>query len=156
MGDGLRNRIKQERFDNPVVEAMLNVLVAADHISNATQAACEEMGITRGQFNVLRILRGVHPEGHPRCEIAVRMVERAPDITRLVDRLEKEGLVERSKAPEDRRLSVTRITKKGLWLLERLMPRMEKLEANLAERITPAEAEVLSELCERIYADKID
>jgi DNA-binding MarR family transcriptional regulator len=154
MGEGLKQRIKQDRFESPVQEALLNLLVAADHLRNASQAVCEEQGITRGQFNVLRILKGVYPEGHPRCEIAVRMVERAPDITRLVDRLEKEGLVERSRAAEDRRLSVTRITKKGLQLLERISPHFELLSQELMRRLSAQEAKTLSALCERIYAEE--
>lgn len=153
MGEGLRQRIKQDRFESPVQEAMLNLLVAADHLRNLTQEVCEHRGITRGQYNVLRILKGVYPEGHPRCEIAVRMVERAPDITRLVDRLEKDGLVERSRAQADRRLSLTRITPKGLRLLELLSPEMDKTAREIARRLTVAESKTLSDLCERIYAE---
>jgi DNA-binding MarR family transcriptional regulator len=154
MGEGLRQRIKQERFESPVQEAILSLLVAADHLQSATQLVCEEQGITRGQFNVLRILKGVYPAGHPRCEIAVRMVERAPDITRLVDRLEKAGLVERARGDEDRRQSVTRITKQGIQLLERLQPRMETLTSELSRQLTRADCETLTELCERIFAEE--
>jgi DNA-binding MarR family transcriptional regulator len=153
MGEGLRKRIKQERFESPVQEAILSLLVAADHLQSATQLVCEEQGITRGQFNVLRILRGVYPAGHPRCEIAVRMVERAPDITRLVDRLEKAGLVERARGDEDRRQSVTRITKQGIQLLERLQPRMETVTRELSRQLTRSDCETLTELCERVFAD---
>jgi DNA-binding MarR family transcriptional regulator len=152
MGEGLRQRIKQERFESPLQEAVLNLLVAAEHLRNRTQEICERQGITRGQFNVLRILKGVHPDGHPRCEVAVRMVERAPDITRLIDRLEKEGLVERARGEADARQSIARITKKGLSLLERLSPELDTIHEELKSKMSVAEAETLSMLCERIYA----
>lgn len=152
MGAGLRQRIKQDRFESPVQEAFLSLLVAADHLQSATQVICEEQGITRGQYNVLRILKGVYPGGHPRCEIAVRMVERAPDITRLVDRLEKQGLVERARGDEDRRQSLTRITKDGIRTLERLQPRMEVMIRELSHRLTHAECQQLADLCERIFS----
>lgn len=155
MGDGLRQRIKQERFSSPAQEAFLNLLVAADHLQSVAQTICEAQGLTRGQYNVLRILKGVYPAGHPRCEIAVRMVERAPDITRLVDRLEKQGLVERGRGDADRRQSVTRITKKGIQLLERLNPQLEEGHKDMANRLTDADCRKLSELCERIYAPAI-
>ncbi|MEO6390973.1 MAG: MarR family transcriptional regulator [Pyrinomonadaceae bacterium] len=148
----MRNRIKQERFASPAQEAFLNLLVAADHLQTMAQTICEAHGLTRGQYNVLRILKGVYPAGHPRCEIAVRMIERAPDITRLVDRLEKQGLVERGRGDEDRRQSVTRVTRKGIQLLERLNPQLEDGHKDIADRLTATDCRTLSELCGRIYA----
>lgn len=71
------------------------------------------------QYNVLRILRGV-PDGLPCGEIANRMITRDPDITRLLDRLEKRSLVSRCRETEDRRTVLTRITPEGLKLLARL------------------------------------
>src|SRR5438128_9340170 len=122
MGDTLKHRLRQDRFEGPFHEAVLNVMVAAAHLRAAVERVCEQHGITEGQYNVLRILRGAHPQGHSRCEIARRMVERSPDVTRLIDRLEKHELVERARDGSDRRLSITRITRKGLQLLERMQP----------------------------------
>src|SRR5579864_8809591 len=135
MGDALRHRIQQVHFESAVQEAVLSLLVAADHLRAQTERLCAEFGISASQYNVLRILRGVHPEGHSRCEIARRMIERAPDVTRLVDRLEKRGLVERDRSAADRRLSLTRITPAGIDLLARLAPRLAALESHLAERL---------------------
>src|SRR5689334_18026073 len=100
------------------MEAMLNLFVAVDHLRGKVGDVCGRFGITNGQYNVLRILRGAHPDGHPRCEIAKRMIEKAPDVTRLVDRLEAMGFVERARSKDDRRLSIARITPKGLQLLK--------------------------------------
>src|SRR5262245_14449734 len=104
---------------------MLNLLVAAGHVRQLVDDACASAEITHGQYNALRILRSGHPKGYPRGEVAARMVERAPDVTRLIDRLERRGLVERARTPEDRRLSITRITKAGLDLLRRLDPHVQ-------------------------------
>jgi DNA-binding MarR family transcriptional regulator len=154
MGDALKKRIKQTAdFGSPVEEAMLNLLVAADHVRSRLNHACEGFGITPGQYNVLRILRGAHAEGHPRCEIAARLIENAPDVTRLVNRLEAQGLAARAPSAEDRRLSLTRITKKGLALLKAMEPRMEEMNRYFSERVSRRDCRELTRICEGIYAE---
>src|SRR5215204_2537155 len=64
-------------------------------MSQRMNDVCRKHGVTHDQYNILRILRGVHPTGHPRCEITKRLISRAPDVTRLLDRLVRQGLVER-------------------------------------------------------------
>jgi len=151
MGDALRKRIQQESFESPMQEAILNLLVTADYLRQQMDRACAELAITPAQYNVLRILRGVYPKGHPRGEIARRMIERAPDVTRLVDRLEKQALVERDRSAADRRLS--RITPAGIDLLARLAPRLAALESHLAERLSLRDQRELSRICEGVYAE---
>lgn len=154
MGEALRKRIKQARFDSPAQEAMLNLMVASDYVRQRVDKVCADYGITHGQYNVLRILRGVYPDGHPRCEIASRMLERAPDVTRLVDRLEQEGLVERDRSAEDRRLSITRITKKGLALLDEMEPHLKEMHKHFSRRIARRDCLELSRICEGLYAEE--
>ncbi|HEY0547058.1 MAG TPA: MarR family transcriptional regulator [Pyrinomonadaceae bacterium] len=157
MGDALKKRIKQATdFDSPAEEAVLNLLVAADHVRGRLESACADFGITPGQYNVLRILRGAHPEGHPRCEIAARLIENAPDVTRLVDRLQAQGLVSRDRSAEDRRLSLTRITRKGVHLLERMEPVMEEASRYFKERVSRRDCRELTRICEGIYAEAED
>ena len=132
---------------------MLNLMVAADTIKYETEKVCIRFGITPPLYNVLRILRGVYPEGHPRCEIAQRMVERAPDVTRLIDRLEQQGLAERTRQDEDRRMSISRITDKGLKLLKEIQPELDSVHAGFAERLSGKEYEELSKLLEKLYID---
>jgi DNA-binding MarR family transcriptional regulator len=153
MGDALKKRIRQETFSSPTQEALLNLLVAADYLRDQMDRLCAEFGITPGQYNVLRILKGA-PEGHPRCDIARRMIERAPDVTRLVDRLEKRGLVERDRSAADRRLSLTRITPEGVALLARMEPRLAEHEKHLAERLSLRDRRELSRICEGIYGEE--
>jgi DNA-binding MarR family transcriptional regulator len=154
MGEALKRRIAQTRFESPMQEATLNLLVAADYLRSQVEAICAPAGISVGQYNVLRILRGAHPEGHSRAEILRRMLERAPDVTRLVDRLERDGLAERDRDQSDRRLSITRITNKGLNVLKALEPAVQESQREMARRVSRRDCLELSRICERIYDEK--
>lgn len=151
MGERLKERIKQQTFQSPFQMATLNIIVAADFLNRKMEAFCEEHGITGAQYNVLRILRGVHPGGHPRREIIARMLQVAPDVTRLIDRLEKAGLVRRGKGKEDARLSLTFITPQGLTLLKRMQKDVDAFEAEMSTCMSEKDAVTLSRLCEKIY-----
>jgi DNA-binding MarR family transcriptional regulator len=153
MTDALSRRLKQTRFASAQQEALLSVAVAAGSINDVVDQVCERHGLTRPQYNVLRILRGVHPEGHPRCEIAQRMVERAPDITRLVDRLQARGLVRRARGGHDQRQAITRITPKGVKLLETIQPELDTLTASRFGKLSDKECHELSRLCALIFDD---
>ncbi len=152
MGNALRQRLLQDRFDGPAHEAALNLLLAAARLQEESARRFAAFEITPVQYNVLRILKGAHPAGHPRCEIARRLIERAPDLTRMIDRLERRGLVERARSAEDRRHSVTRITRRGLDLLGRMAPAAAALHEMVARRLTPSEVGSLSHLCEKLHA----
>lgn len=153
MGKALSRRIKQEKFESPLQESVLNLLIAASHVREKLDEVCSEYGITHGQYNVLRILRGAAPEGHSRCEIAERLLERAPDVTRLIDRLEEQGLAGRLRSKTDRRRSVSRITPKGLALLDRMEPRIQDLYREIADRISLRDRRELSRICEGLYEE---
>jgi len=152
MGEIIRKRLQQTHFEDPVHEALLNLLVAAAHVRDTFHRALDRHGVTQGQYNVLRILKGAHPEGYPRGAIAQRLVDRAPDVTRLIDRLEENGLVERVRSTRDRRLSVTRITARGLELIEKMQPSMERVRSAFGVKLSNGDAEELSRLCEMLYA----
>jgi DNA-binding MarR family transcriptional regulator len=153
MGEALRRRLQQERFRSPQQEALLNVMVAAAHVRERTDRPFDARGITGPQYNVLRILRGAGAEGLARIEIARRMIARAPDLTRLIDRLVRRGLVERARSERDRRLSRARITRRGLALLDELEPGVIAVEREISKRLSADDAKTLSRLCERIYAE---
>jgi DNA-binding MarR family transcriptional regulator len=153
VGEGLRRRIKQEKFSSPQQEALLNLLVAANYFRQETERIVGEFEITLPQYNVLRILRGVHPEGHPRSEIATRMLDRAPDVTRIVDRLEEKKLAARDRNADDRRQSIARITHEGLRLLERIDTPMQELFDMISSRLDARDCRELSRLCESVYRE---
>lgn len=155
MSNALKAKIKQRTdFDNPAGEALLNLMAAADVHRGQMDRLFGAYEITSGQYNVLRILRGAGCEGHPRCEIAARMIERAPDITRLVDRLENQKLVIRERSDEDRRQSVTRISEKGLELLARIEPELIEFIGQISQKMSAAEWIALTSLCEKVYAEQ--
>lgn len=103
-------------------EFVTAVLRAADALRRHFTSLIEDEGLTLAQFNVLRILRRAGAQGLPTLTIRDRMVERAPAITRLVDRLAARGWVDRQRDPDDRRVVHCRITEDGLAVLERLDP----------------------------------
>ncbi len=154
MGDTLKRRLKQTRFPGgEPQEAMLNLLVASAHVAGMFDVACGEFGISQQQYNILRILRGVHPEGYPCGEIAVRMIDRAPDVTRRIDGLVKLGMVVRDRLAADRRVVITRITDDGLDLLRRMDSRVQQVIDYVGERLSNQECAELSRLCEALYKE---
>jgi DNA-binding MarR family transcriptional regulator len=155
MGDILKKRLKQQRFSSVEQEAILNLFVASNYIHSKLDNLCNSFDITLAQFNVLRILKGAHPKGYPRGEITKRMVEPAPDVTRLIDRLVIDGLVERFISEEDRRLSMSRITKKGINLLTKINPEVDQFLSDYSSALNKNEKETLSVLCEKLYAKEI-
>jgi DNA-binding MarR family transcriptional regulator len=151
MGEMLGRRLLQTRFEGPYHEALLAVLLANASIEALLDDAFEGTGLTVPQYNVLRILNGVHPGAHSRGEIARRMVRRAPDLTRMLDRLVRMGLVERQKGDLDHRQSLARITSKGRELLECMNPKVAQINQVLSRRFSVEEAAALVALLEKIY-----
>jgi DNA-binding MarR family transcriptional regulator len=156
MGEILKKRLKQQKFSSVEQEGLLNLFIASNYLHSKLDAICCGFKITLAQFNVLRILKGAHPEGYPRGEIIRRMVEPAPDVTRLIDRLVKEGLVERYESKQDRRLSLARITKKGINLLTKINPEVDKFISDYSSSLNKSEKETLSNLCEKLYAKELE
>ena len=116
-------------FRSPGQEAMVSLLRTADVVRWTLGQGMAQEDLTLQQYNVLRILRGAGDEGLPTLEIGTRMVERQPGVTRLVDRLVRKGLVERSRGAEDRRVVRCSITPEGLALLTRLDRVVEEADA---------------------------
>jgi DNA-binding MarR family transcriptional regulator len=107
------------KSDNLAETTYLELLHTTDRLSRGVAAVLKHEDLSLTQYNVLRILRGA-PEGLACGEIAKRLVTREPDITRLLDRMEKKGLISRCRETNDRRTVLTRITKAGLEVVNRL------------------------------------
>jgi DNA-binding MarR family transcriptional regulator len=110
---------KPRRAPSPEEALALDLVRTSDLISRRPAQLMKAEDLSSNQYNVLRILRGA-PEGLACGEIGNRMITRDPDITRLLDRLEKRGLISRCRETKDRRMVMTRITPEGLKLLARL------------------------------------
>src|SRR6201997_5304035 len=109
----------KRRADCPEEAVFLDLLRTTDMLARGPAAVLRIADLSANQYNVLRILRG-SPDGLPCGEIASRMITRDPDITRLLDRLEKRGLISRCRETKDRRMVMVRIAPQGLELLARL------------------------------------
>ena len=121
MPSALQHELRQRRpFQSAAHEAVVGLMRTADLIRRQAAALIEPHGITLQQFNVLRILRGAGDDGLPTLEVAERMIEQTPGVTRLLDRLEAKEVVRRQRCPNDRRQHLCWITAKGLALLEKI------------------------------------
>jgi DNA-binding MarR family transcriptional regulator len=107
-------------FDCPEQEVYLNLWRTYDRLRGLEDALFGEHDLTAQQYNALRLLKAAHPEALPTLQIAGRLISRAPDITRLLDKLEARGLVRRDRPPDNRRVVRVTITEAGLGLLKQL------------------------------------
>lgn len=147
----LREEIKQGKpFRGPAEEATIAILRTADVVRRRLGAVIETRGITLQQYNVLRILRGSHPDPLPTLEIGERLIEQAPGITRLLDRLEAKGLVRRERSEEDRRLVHTSIEEAGLELLAELDDAVDRADREAMGSLSPEDLTRLTALLARI------
>ena len=118
MGSALQAELKQTRpFKTNEEEASLSIARTAAILDHSTSQALRPHGVTPTQYNVLRILRGAGAAGLCRQAVGERLVRQVPDVTRLLDRLEDGGLIERTRGGADRRYVATCITHRGLELL---------------------------------------
>jgi len=147
----IQREIRQRRpFASTRTEAMVALLRTADTLKRRIGAVIETHDLTFQQYNVLRILRGAGQDGLPTLEIADRMIEQAPGITRLLDRLEAKGLVRRERCPEDRRQVLCWATPAALQLLARLDKPLEAADETTLSALDSAEVERLIGLLDRI------
>lgn len=108
-------------------EAALSISRTAAVLDHQVSQALKAYALTPSQYNVLRILRGAGAEGLCRNEVGARLVNQVPDVTRLLDRMEDTGLISRQRGSEDRRYVTTRISRKGLDLVDKLDQPMRDL-----------------------------
>jgi DNA-binding MarR family transcriptional regulator len=134
-------------------EAFVNVLRTASVLSHEVAELLRGYDLTQTQYNVLRILRGAGDEGLNAGDIGSRMITREPDVTRLLDRLEKRGLVERWRCTEDRRVVWTRIKDAGRELIAGVDAPGEALHERQLSHLGPERLRLLIELLEEVRAE---
>jgi DNA-binding MarR family transcriptional regulator len=143
----MKKRVPLRRSACPEEGVFLDLLRTTDMLSRGLVEVLKTEDLSPTQYNVLRILRGAS-EGLPCGEIANRMITRDPDITRLLDRLEKRGLISRCRETRDRRMVMTRITPSGHRLLGRLD---EPVQAAHRQQLGHLGAERLGALTELLH-----
>jgi len=124
----------------------------ADSLGLEAEQLLKPHGLTGTQYNVLRILRGAEPDGLPCSVIGDRMISHDPDMTRLLDRMEKRGLISRARQTDDRRVVKTRISPAGLTLLKSLDQPVRELHKRQFLHLPPARLKTLAELLEEVRA----
>jgi DNA-binding MarR family transcriptional regulator len=150
----LRDEIRQSKpFDSPAQEAILALYRTSDMLRRRFSQLVEPHGISLQQYNVLRILRGAGKAGTPTLDIADRMIERTPGVTRLLDKLEAKHLVRRERCPEDRRQVLCWIRESGLRLLAELDKPLTAAGVKSMEALSPAEQKTLIWTLEKVRED---
>jgi DNA-binding MarR family transcriptional regulator len=145
----LKGEIGQNRpFASQAEEAILNLMRTADCLQRAFQHATRRWGITATQYNVLRILRGAHPEGLTCSAIGDRMITAVPDITRLLARLKALHLIRQHRDRNDKRVVWTHIAEAGLALLAEMDGVIARLPAELLDQVPERELGELIRLAE--------
>jgi DNA-binding MarR family transcriptional regulator len=155
MAGVVARQLKQTRaFSSREQEVMLGLQIAAARIMEPWEKFLKTTAeLSLHQYNVLRILRGSAPAGLASGEIANRMIARDPDVTRLVDRLERRGLVARTRSQRDRRVVEVGITDKGQRLLSSLEAHVNRFPRNMLGHLGPKKLEHLGALLENVIAD---
>lgn len=143
----LQHELRKRRpFDSPAEEAYLNLLRTVSVLGAPFAAILRAHGLSESTYNVLRILRGHHPQGLPSLAIGEQMVARVPDVTRLVDRLVARGLAERVRTDQDRRVVIVRATRAALDLLAKLDKPLADVQKRQLAHLSPRELATLNRL----------
>lgn len=150
MSGTLQKEIKQERpFESLEQEVVLNVMRTASAFRKGIAEILKPFDLTVPQYNILRILRGASEDGLPCSDVGDRLVTRDPDVTRLLDRLEKRGLATRGRSLTDRRVVNARITKKGHDLVDQLDEPMTNVHVTQLAHMKKKNMRALVELLEK-------
>lgn len=144
--DGMR------KFDSLEQEAYLAIWRTYDRLRVFDESLFAEWGLTAQQYNVLRLLRASMPDAVPTLSLVARLVSRAPDITRMLDRLEESGWIVRSRSSTDRRAVLVAITDSGIALLDRLTNPLKDCHAKQLEHLSESE---LKQLCQLLRKARI-
>jgi DNA-binding MarR family transcriptional regulator len=153
----MSSRSKSSGASIPVQDRIFVALLqTADALSQEAEQFLKAAGLTGTQYNVLRILRGAEPEGLPCRGIGDRMISHDPDMTRLLDRMEKRGLITRERQTDDRRIVKTRITPQALSLLKTLDQPIHELHKRQFRHMPTTRLKILSRLLEEVRARKLE
>lgn len=146
----LEEELNQKTFRDEYHKAHLNILVTAAWLNQKTAKALKDFNISWQQFNILRILRGRHPEPATVKLLGERMIDKMSNASRLVDKLKLKGLVERKACPEDRRRVDIVITDLGLKTVDKASKVLDKSLEKSQGKLSKKDAKILSDLLDRI------
>jgi DNA-binding MarR family transcriptional regulator len=144
----IEEEIKQPRFKSPFQKVAINLIFTANWLTSKQQDFFKNFGITASQYNILRILRGQHPNKISGAEIKSRMLDQNSDIPRLLDRLIRKNLITKSPCPNDKRAADIMITEEGLAVLSAIDGHIDHSEKTVL-KLSREEAIQLSGLLDK-------
>ena len=146
---GISEDIKQEKFKSELSKALINIIYTNGWLQQSQVNLFKPHGLTTPQYNVLRILRGQHPNPATINLLIDRMLDKSSNASRIVDRLESKGLVDRKQCSGDRRAVDVFISSKGLQLLEKIDGELGEWERGL-NTLSEPECKTLSDLLDKL------
>jgi DNA-binding MarR family transcriptional regulator len=146
----IEKEIQQREFKNEYQKAHINILFTAGWLSKRSAELLKPFKISWQQFNILRILRGIHPEAASVKLLTERMIDKMSNASRLVEKLKQKGFVERKECPEDRRKVEVRITRQGLEVLEKASEAIEKDFELYQSRVEEKQMKVLNDTLDKL------
>ena len=147
----MRNDGKQEKTSGTLEQtAFVTIQRVADDLAWNVIELLKSADLTSTQYNVLRILRGAGAEGLPCHDVGERLINRDPDVTRLLDRMEKRGLVARSRQAKDRRVITVQITNDGLQLLKQFDKPVEAMHREQFKNLSQSQLKTLIDLLDKV------
>lgn len=150
----LEDEIQQQKFRNQQHKLLVNLIYSYNVLSSRMQDMLKSEGLTMQQYNILRILRGQHPNPVTNTMVKERMLDKNSDVTRIIDRMIRDGLVSRVNCEADRRRVDINITQSGLDILDRLDARSSEMDA-LAASLSDEEAAVFNDLLDRLRDGRV-
>jgi len=145
-------RNSKRRFDSPQQEAFLNLWRTYDRMRLLEEQLFSRHDLTPQQYNALRLLKAAHPSAIPTLSVASRLISRAPDITRLLDKLHERKLVERTRPADNRRTVMINITPAGVGLLDQLATDVRDCHARQLGHLSPSQMRTLIDLLQKARA----
>ncbi|MBI1305047.1 MAG: MarR family transcriptional regulator [Bacteroidetes bacterium] len=146
---GIENDIKQNKFTSEYQKLFINIAYTNSYLTNILNTFLKPFDLSMQQFNVLRILRGQHPEPVSINSITERMIDKMSNASRLVDKLHKKELIERAVCPKDRRQVDVKLSQKGIEVLKELDELLPVFESTF-HHIKSTEAQKINELLDRL------
>ena len=146
----IEDEIKQKVFVNDYAKGYVNILFTASWLSSRATKVLKNLGISVHQFNILRILRGMHPNPGSIKELTERMIDKSSNASRLVDKLIEKNLVLKAKSNDDNRRVEVVISHEGLEVLGKASDLMDVLIHSMAENISNEQAETLNILLDKL------
>lgn len=141
--------IKQKEFKSEFQKLFINIIYTANWLNNESIKTLKPFGISPQQYNVLRILKGQHPNAITVNNIIDRMLDKSSNASRLVDKLKQKGLVERDVCNNDRRQVDIKITIKGIAIVDEISKKMDSFN-NIKNAITIEEAEKMNTILDKL------